>query len=81
MHRPVAVALSTSALLLVLAIPVLGVKLTFPGTDNVPKGEPSREVVVTINRDYPTTLARRSRSSSTGRRARRSCDASRAESA
>jgi RND superfamily putative drug exporter len=56
MRRPVAVALSTSALLLVLAIPVFGVKLTFPGTDNVPKGEPSREVVVTVNRDYPTTL-------------------------
>jgi uncharacterized membrane protein YdfJ with MMPL/SSD domain len=56
MRHPVAVALTTSALLLVLAVPVLGVKLTFPGTDNVPKGEPSREVVVTINRDYPTTL-------------------------
>jgi uncharacterized membrane protein YdfJ with MMPL/SSD domain len=56
MRRPVAVALSTSALLLLLAVPVLGVNLTFPGTDNVPEGEPSREVVVTINRDYPTTL-------------------------
>jgi RND superfamily putative drug exporter len=56
MRHPVAVALSTSALLLVLAVPVLGVKLTFPGTDNVPKGEPSREVVVTVNRHYPTTL-------------------------
>jgi RND superfamily putative drug exporter len=56
MRHPVAVALTTSALLLLLAVPVLGVKLTFPGTDNVPKGEPSREVVVTINRDYPTTL-------------------------
>jgi RND superfamily putative drug exporter len=56
MRHPVAVALTTSALLLLLAVPVLGVNLTFPGTDNVPKGEPSREVVVTINRDYPTTL-------------------------
>jgi uncharacterized membrane protein YdfJ with MMPL/SSD domain len=56
MRHPVAVALSTSALLLVLAIPVLGVKLTFPGTDNVPEGEPSREVVVTINGDYPNSL-------------------------
>jgi len=56
MRRPVAVALLTSALLLALAMPMLGVKLTFPGTDNVPAGEPSREVVVTINRDYPTTL-------------------------
>lgn len=56
MRHPVAVALSTAALLLLLAVPMLGVNLTFPGTDNVPAGEPSREVVVTINRDYPTTL-------------------------
>jgi uncharacterized membrane protein YdfJ with MMPL/SSD domain len=56
MRHPVAVALSTSALLLLLAVPVLGVNLTIPNTDNVPEGEPSREVVVTINRDYPTTL-------------------------
>jgi RND superfamily putative drug exporter len=56
MRHPVAVALGTSALLLLLAVPVLGVNLTIPGTDSVPAGEPSREVVVTINRDYPTTL-------------------------
>ncbi len=56
MRHPVAVALSTAALLLLLAVPVLGVKLTIPGTENVPEGEPSREVVVTINRDYPTAL-------------------------
>jgi uncharacterized membrane protein YdfJ with MMPL/SSD domain len=56
MRHPVAVAVSTSALLLLLAVPVLGVNLTIPGTDNVPEGEPSREVVVTINRDYPTAL-------------------------
>jgi uncharacterized membrane protein YdfJ with MMPL/SSD domain len=56
MRHPVAVALGSAALLLVLAIPVLGVKLTIPGTDSVPAGEPSREVVVTINHDYPTAL-------------------------
>jgi RND superfamily putative drug exporter len=56
MRHPVAVALSTAALLLLLAVPVLGVNLTIPGTDNVPAGEPSRQVVVTVNRDYPTTL-------------------------
>jgi putative drug exporter of the RND superfamily len=56
MRRPVAVALGASALLLLLAAPILGVRLTFPGTDNVPAGEPSREVVVTVNRDYPRTL-------------------------
>lgn len=56
MRRPVAVALSTSLLLLLLAIPVLSVNLTIPGTDTMPEGNPSRDVVVTINRDYPTTL-------------------------
>ncbi len=56
MRHPVAVALGSAALLLFLAIPVLGVKLTIPGTDSVPAGEPSREVVVTINRDYPNAL-------------------------
>lgn len=56
MRHPVAVALGSAALLLFLAIPVLGVKLTIPGTDSVPAGEPSRKVVVTINHDYPTVL-------------------------
>jgi uncharacterized membrane protein YdfJ with MMPL/SSD domain len=56
MRRPVAVALSTAALLLLLAVPMLGVNLTIPGTDTMPKGKPSRDVVVTINRDYPTAL-------------------------
>lgn len=56
MRHPVAVALSTSALLLLLAVPVLGVNLTVPGTDTMPEGKPSRDVVVTIDRDYPTTL-------------------------
>jgi uncharacterized membrane protein YdfJ with MMPL/SSD domain len=56
MRHPVAVALGSSALLLLLAAPVLGVNLIIPGTDNVPAGESSREVVVTINRDYPNVL-------------------------
>jgi uncharacterized membrane protein YdfJ with MMPL/SSD domain len=56
MRRPVAVALGSAALLLLLAVPVLGVKLTIPGTDSVPAGTPSREVVMTIDRDYPATL-------------------------
>ncbi len=56
MRHPVAVALSTSALLLLLAVPVLGVNLTVPGTDTMPEGNPSRDVVVTIDSDYPTTL-------------------------
>jgi uncharacterized membrane protein YdfJ with MMPL/SSD domain len=56
MRHPVAVALSTSALLLLLAVPMLSVNLTIPGTDTMPEGKPSRDVVVTINRDYPPTL-------------------------
>jgi uncharacterized membrane protein YdfJ with MMPL/SSD domain len=56
MRHPVAVALSTSALLLLLAVPVLGVNLTVPGTDTMPEGKPSREVVKTVSNDYPTTL-------------------------
>jgi RND superfamily putative drug exporter len=56
MRHPVAVALTTSALLLLLAVPMLGVNLTVPGTDTMPKGNPSREVVETIDRDYPSTL-------------------------
>ncbi len=56
MRHPVAVALTSAALLLLLAVPVLGVKLTIPGTDSVAPGSPSREVVATINRDYPRTL-------------------------
>jgi RND superfamily putative drug exporter len=56
MRHPVAVALCTSALLLLLAVPVASVKLTIPSTDSVPAGEPSREVVLTTDRDYPAAL-------------------------
>lgn len=56
LRRPVAVALGSSALLLLLAVPILGVELTIPGTDSVPHGEPSRKVVETVDRDYPATL-------------------------
>jgi putative drug exporter of the RND superfamily len=56
MRHPVAVALASSALLLLLAMPMLGVKLTIPGTDSVPAGKPSREVVETVDRHYPATL-------------------------
>ncbi len=57
MRHPVAVAMGSAGLLLLLALPVLGVKLTFPGTSAVPAGKPSRLVVEEINRDYPPTLA------------------------
>ncbi len=66
MRRPVAVALASAALLLLLAAPMLGVKLTIPGTDSVPAGKPSREVVLTVNRDYP----RHARHADLGRRQR-----------
>ncbi len=56
MRHPVAVALSTAALLLLLAVPVLGVNLIVPGANSAPAGEPSREVLATIDRDYPSTL-------------------------
>ncbi len=56
MRRPVAVAIGSAALLLLLATPTLGVKLTVPGADSSPAGEPSREVVTTVNRDYPASL-------------------------
>jgi uncharacterized membrane protein YdfJ with MMPL/SSD domain len=56
MRHPVVVAIGSAALLLLLATPTLGVKLTVPGTDSAPAGEPSREVVATVNRDYPATL-------------------------
>jgi uncharacterized membrane protein YdfJ with MMPL/SSD domain len=56
MRHPVSVALASAGLLLLLAAPMLGVKLTIPGTDSVPAGKPSREVVVTVDRDYPATL-------------------------
>ncbi len=57
MRHPVSVALASAALLLLLAAPMLGVKLTIPGTDSVPAGKPSRAVVVTVDRDYPATLS------------------------
>lgn len=56
MRHPVAVALASGGLLLALAVPMLGVELTIPGTDSVPAGKPSREVVETIDRHYPPTL-------------------------
>lgn len=56
MRRPVAVAIGSASLLLLLAVPTLGVNLTVPGTDSSPAGEPSREVVTTVNRDYPASL-------------------------
>lgn len=56
MRRPVLVAIGSAGLLLLLATPTLGVKLTVPGTDSSPAGSPSREVVATVNRDYPASL-------------------------
>jgi uncharacterized membrane protein YdfJ with MMPL/SSD domain len=56
MRRPVAVAIGSAALLLLLALPTLGINLTVPGTNSSPAGQPSREVVATVNRDYPASL-------------------------
>jgi len=54
MRRPVGVALASSALLLALASPVLGVDLTTAGADSVPPGKPSRQVTAQVDNEYPT---------------------------
>jgi RND superfamily putative drug exporter len=56
MRHPVTVALGSSALLLLLALPVLGVNLTIPNTDSVPAGEPAREVGLPITRHDPPEI-------------------------
>jgi putative drug exporter of the RND superfamily len=56
MRRPLAVAVVSSALLLLLAFPTLGVNLTIPGADSVPEGKPSRGVASTIDKHYPAEL-------------------------
>jgi RND superfamily putative drug exporter len=56
MRRPVGVALGSSAFLLLLAFPMLGVDLTTAGADSVPPGKPSRQVTERMDRDYPPGL-------------------------
>jgi RND superfamily putative drug exporter len=53
MRRPVAVALTSAALLLALASPILGVDLTTAGADSVPPGKPSRQVTAQVEDEYP----------------------------
>ncbi len=56
MRRPVPVALGSAAVMLVLALPLLGIDLTGPSPEIVPRGKPSRVVSETIERDYPPGL-------------------------
>ena len=53
MRRPVAVALATVALLLLIAAPLLGAFLTGPSAQAVPKGQPSYEANRAIEAAYP----------------------------
>jgi RND superfamily putative drug exporter len=56
MRRPVSVALGSAAVMLLLAVPVLGADLTVAGADSVPPDKPSRQVTETMTRDYPAGL-------------------------
>jgi uncharacterized membrane protein YdfJ with MMPL/SSD domain len=56
MRHPVAVALGSAAILLVLALPMLGVRLTVPGTETDPPGTASREIVLAVDHHYPASL-------------------------
>jgi RND superfamily putative drug exporter len=56
MRRPVSVALGSAAVMLLLAVPILGADLTIGGADSVPPDKPSRQVTETMTRDYPSGL-------------------------
>jgi putative drug exporter of the RND superfamily len=53
MKRPVAVALASSALLLVCAAPLLWTTLTGPSAEAVPPGQPSYDAYKYLNAHYP----------------------------
>src|SRR5262249_11759322 len=57
MRHPVPVALAASLALLLAASPLLGVRLTQPGADAVPKGKDSRDVTDTLQAQYEPNLA------------------------
>lgn len=56
MRHPVPIATGSAALMLLLASPVLGVKLTVAGADSVPPSKPSRQVTAEVERRYPPGL-------------------------
>jgi putative drug exporter of the RND superfamily len=53
MHRPVAVALASSALLLAAAAPLLWTTLTGPSSEAVPPGQPSYDAYRYLEAHYP----------------------------
>jgi RND superfamily putative drug exporter len=56
MRRPVAVALASSALLLVAAAPLLWTTLTGPSAEAVPPGKPSHEAYDYLEAHYPRDI-------------------------
>jgi uncharacterized membrane protein YdfJ with MMPL/SSD domain len=52
MRRPIPIALGSAAIMLALAVPVLGVDLTGPSSETIPRGKPSRLVSDVVARDY-----------------------------
>lgn len=56
MRRPIPVALGSTALLLALAAPLLGVSLTGPSSETIPRGAPSLIVSDAMERDYAPGL-------------------------
>jgi putative drug exporter of the RND superfamily len=56
MRHPVPIAAGSTMLMLLLASPVLGVKLTVAGADSVPAEKPSRQVTAAVEGSYPPGL-------------------------
>jgi uncharacterized membrane protein YdfJ with MMPL/SSD domain len=56
MHRPVAVALASAALLLAAAIPLISTTLTGPSAEAVPAGQPSYDPNHYVQRHYPRDI-------------------------
>ena len=56
MRRPVRVAITTTLVLVALALPIAAMTLTMPGIDAVPRGNESREVSERIAADFTRNL-------------------------
>lgn len=56
-RRPLAVIVGTVAVLVTLALPVLGIRLTASGTELLPEGAPQRVFFEDLDRGYPALAA------------------------
>jgi uncharacterized membrane protein YdfJ with MMPL/SSD domain len=56
MRHPAPVALGAAAVLLAAAAPLVGVRLTQPGSDAIPRDKDSRQVTETLRTDYMPNL-------------------------